>query len=334
MNTLRVRPRALAALVAAALLLPGTATLAQEPVVVRITDTLLSAQLEVAPGTTVTWQNEDDERHRVRSREGPEEFDSGNLEPGESFTFTFTLPGSYPYLDEREDDDAAYFGTIVVSGDGGTAAPADSAAVSIIDESFRPPTVSVFVGATVTWSHDDGDDQHTVTSVDGAFDSGILVGGQTFSQTFAEPGDHQYICAVHPDMRGTVSVVADPAVPASPASSPSASASASASAAASASPSASVPASPGASADSGSAPQVTMGGLAFHPATVEVAVGESVDWLNDDAVPHTVTANDGSFNSGLLNAGDGFSNTFETPGTFDYFCAIHPQMRATVTVTE
>ena len=73
---------------AVALLLPGTVSLAQEPAVVRITDRLEPAQLEVSPGTTVTWRNEDDERHRVRSREGPVEFDSGNLEPGEGFTFT------------------------------------------------------------------------------------------------------------------------------------------------------------------------------------------------------------------------------------------------------
>jgi plastocyanin len=47
-----------------------------------------------------------------------------------------------------------------------------------------------------------------------------------------------------------------------------------------------------------------------------------------------VTAVDGSFNSGVLTVGNEFTETFETPGSFDYFCAIHPEMRGTVTVTE
>ena len=75
-------------------------------------------------------------------------------------------------------------------------------------------------------------------------------------------------------------------------------------------------------------------GREFHPVDVEVAVGGTVDWLNDDGEGHTVTALDGSFNSGIMGVGDAFAWTFEAPGTIDYFCAIHPAMTGTVTVTE
>jgi plastocyanin len=345
MTPLLARSRGvLAALVAAALLLPGSIAMAQEPTLVLITDTLTPASLEVDLGTSVTWRNEDDERHRVRSREGPAEFDSGNLEPGESFTFTFSLAGSYPYRDERDDDDPAYAGTIVVragSGDApGASGPvlATSGTVSLIDDSFVPPTLEIATGGTVTWSNDDGDDRHTVTSDAGAFDSGILEGGATFSQTFTEPGTYPYACLIHPEMRGTINVSGaaneGPSVlPSASAVPPSASADPSA-AAASADPLAPSAPSVPASGSTGAAVQVSMAGLEFAPAVIEVKVGESVDWINDDSVGHTVTALDGSFNSGVMGVGDSFTQTFETPGTFDYLCAIHPTMKGTVTVTE
>jgi plastocyanin len=66
----------------------------------------------------------------------------------------------------------------------------------------------------------------------------------------------------------------------------------------------------------------------------EVSAGDSVRWTNDDTEGHTVTALDGSFDSGVVTVGGEFVATFEAPGSFDYFCAIHPEMRGTVTVTE
>lgn len=94
----------------------------------------------------------------------------------------------------------------------------------------------------------------------------------------------------------------------------------------------SAPASPAASAIAG-APDVTMRGSVFHPVTVEVRAGETVDWLNDDVTVHTVSALDGSFNSGIMAIGDAFSVTFATAGSFDYVCAIHPLMTGTVVVS-
>ena len=74
--------------------------------------------------------------------------------------------------------------------------------------------------------------------------------------------------------------------------------------------------------------------MVYAPATVEVSAGTTVRWTNDDAVIHTVTARDGSFNSGVMKTGDEFSLTFDEPGTYDYFCAIHPLQGGQVVVTD
>ena len=64
-----------------------------------------------------------------------------------------------------------------------------------------------------------------------------------------------------------------------------------------------------------------------------ITLGTTVTWTNDDtAMPHTVTAVDGSFDSGQLAAGLTFSFTFDKPGEFEYFCTLHPWMRAKVEV--
>jgi plastocyanin len=55
--------------------------------------------------------------------------------------------------------------------------------------------------------------------------------------------------------------------------------------------------------------------------------------INEDLFAHTVTARDGAFDSGTMDGGDTFSQTFEAPGSYDYFCAIHLSMTGTVTVT-
>jgi plastocyanin len=73
--------------------------------------------------------------------------------------------------------------------------------------------------------------------------------------------------------------------------------------------------------------------FAFQPGSVEVAAGGTVTWTNTGQAPHTVTADDGSFDSGQLAPGASFSQTFNTAGTFTYHCSIHPQMTGTVTVT-
>jgi plastocyanin len=78
---------------------------------------------------------------------------------------------------------------------------------------------------------------------------------------------------------------------------------------------------------------VTIDNFAFSPATLDVAAGTTVTWTNEQDVTHTVTADDGSFDSGNIASGATFSHTFDAAGTIAYHCAIHPTMKASITVT-
>jgi plastocyanin len=83
----------------------------------------------------------------------------------------------------------------------------------------------------------------------------------------------------------------------------------------------------------GGGTEVSMEGIAFEPAEVTVAVGDSVTWTNNDSVAHDVTAD--SFSSGEaggMAGGDTFEHTFEEAGSFDYVCTVHPGMDGTVVV--
>jgi plastocyanin len=79
---------------------------------------------------------------------------------------------------------------------------------------------------------------------------------------------------------------------------------------------------------------VEIGDFAFSPSPIEVESGTEVTWRNEDPTAHTVTADDGSFDSGTLDPGSEFATTFEGTGTFDYFCQIHPTMRGAVRVVD
>ena len=79
---------------------------------------------------------------------------------------------------------------------------------------------------------------------------------------------------------------------------------------------------------------VTIANFSFQPDSLTVAAGATVTWTNNDSVPHTVTADDGSFSSGTLAPGATFSRTFPAAGSVAYHCAIHPSMRGTLTITK
>jgi plastocyanin len=70
----------------------------------------------------------------------------------------------------------------------------------------------------------------------------------------------------------------------------------------------------------------------YEPAELQVAVGTTVVWTNDDTAPHTVTALDGAFNSGNMNLSETWSYTFTSPGDVPYVCLYHPLMTGTVKV--
>jgi plastocyanin len=91
------------------------------------------------------------------------------------------------------------------------------------------------------------------------------------------------------------------------------------------------PAVPAADAAAG---QVVIDNFTFGPATVTVAAGTRVTWVNHDDVPHTVTskAKPRLFDSGALDTDGRFAFVFTALGTYDYFCAVHPHMTAKVIV--
>jgi len=78
--------------------------------------------------------------------------------------------------------------------------------------------------------------------------------------------------------------------------------------------------------------QVIIQNFSFAPAELTVKAGTKVTWINRDDVPHTVNENDKTFKSGPMDTDDQFSYTFSTPGTFSYFCALHPKMTGQIIV--
>lgn len=84
--------------------------------------------------------------------------------------------------------------------------------VEIEDFAFTPATLTIQVGETVTWTNLD-QVEHTATSTSGAFDSGLLGQGESYSVTFTEAGTYDYLCTPHPSMTGQIVVQAAPAPP-------------------------------------------------------------------------------------------------------------------------
>ena len=84
-------------------------------------------------------------------------------------------------------------------------------------------------------------------------------------------------------------------------------------------------------ATSSSGNSVSIMNFSFSPNSLTVKVGTKVTWTNHDSVTHTVTADQGAFNS-PVSAGSSFSFTFTKAGTFAYHCMIHPSMTATIVV--
>jgi len=79
--------------------------------------------------------------------------------------------------------------------------------------------------------------------------------------------------------------------------------------------------------------QITIDNFSFAPATLTVPAGTKVTWVNHDDIPHTVVSEDkATFKSPALDTDEKFSFTFVKPGTYTYFCSIHPKMTAKVIV--
>jgi plastocyanin len=84
--------------------------------------------------------------------------------------------------------------------------------------------------------------------------------------------------------------------------------------------------------DQSASVEVKIDNFSFGPASLTVAAGTTVTWTNNDDVPHTVVSDDKAFKSKALDTDDKFSYTFTKPGTYNYFCSVHPKMTAKVVV--
>ena len=78
--------------------------------------------------------------------------------------------------------------------------------------------------------------------------------------------------------------------------------------------------------------EVKIDNFSFSPATITVPAGTTVRWTNRDDIPHTVVSDKEIFKSKTLDTDDQFSYSFTKPGTYDYFCSIHPKMTGKVVV--
>lgn len=80
------------------------------------------------------------------------------------------------------------------------------------------------------------------------------------------------------------------------------------------------------------AAEVKIGNSTFMPETLNVVVGTTVTWTNQDNIPHRLVSTNGLFKSKVRDTNEQFAFTFDKPGTYSYYCSIHPQMTGKVGV--
>jgi plastocyanin len=100
---------------------------------------------------------------------------------------------------------AAALPELTAAGEAVVAAAASPATVKIDNFTFAPATLTVTAGTTVTWKNED-DSPHRIGDKNGTFKSAALDTDDTFSHTFAAPGEYPYICTIHPYMVGKIIV--------------------------------------------------------------------------------------------------------------------------------
>ncbi|HEY3267156.1 MAG TPA: plastocyanin/azurin family copper-binding protein [Armatimonadota bacterium] len=171
-----------------------------------------NATVTVAVGDTVKWNNIDADAHTVTSgvRDGagshPDgRFDSGNLDPGASYSVTFHTAGTFPYY-------CLYHGSMVSAIR--VTAPATTWAVNIQGFAFIPSDLTIVEGDSVTWTNKDVA-THTATSgvsptADGKFNTGNIVNGGSKTLTFDTAGIYPYFCFIHKGMKANLTVTAPP----------------------------------------------------------------------------------------------------------------------------
>lgn len=77
---------------------------------------------------------------------------------------------------------------------------------------------------------------------------------------------------------------------------------------------------------------ISISGFSFQPSSLTIQAGTTVVWTNQDSAPHTITADNGSFDSGTISSNGTYSRTFTQTGSFVYHCDFHPSMQGTIIV--
>jgi plastocyanin len=85
---------------------------------------------------------------------------------------------------------------------------------------------------------------------------------------------------------------------------------------------------------SGGAHDIVVDNFNFAPADASVPVGSTITWTNRDDVPHNIVSTERKFKSPVLDTGERFSHRFDAPGTYQYFCSLHPKMTGQVIVAQ
>jgi plastocyanin len=176
-------------------------------------------------------------------------------------------------------------------------APAAMVEVSASDINSWGFAASVPVGGTLTWTNT-GAQSHTVTALDGSFDSGLVAPGADATLEFDTPGVYAYQCSPHPWMKGYIIVSPD-----------------------------NTSGGPGMAMVEGSASDINSWGFAYN-----IQAGQSVTWTNNGNQAHSATSTTGDFDTGLVAPGASGSAEFDTPGLYTYQCSPHPWMKGNVLV--
>jgi len=317
--------------------------------------------LIITTGMTVVWRNNGTNTHTVTADD--KSFNSGDITPGATFTMRFDAPGAFTYhctphpwmkasvrvvvpggapppaLVEPSESEtsgpAQHLRSSVRRGTGPVRHEVDIVEVNPAKPNtwtFDPPTLDLMAGDTIEW-HNTGSMQHSVTADDGSFDSGLINPGATWSRTFPAFLSVAYHCTPHPWMRGGLRV-AEPGKSAPVLRLSAAGPTAGAAGAA-----------PAPVRREGTAPITAPVNIvepslsdamnwAFAPKVVDIKVGDTVAWKNTGTLEHSVTADGGAFDAGLIKPAGTFERKFDTPGTYAYHCTPHPWMKGVVRVSD
>jgi plastocyanin len=176
------------------------------------------------------------------------------------------------------------------------AVPVAMVEVDPADLNFWGFAANVPVGGTVTWTNV-GTQTHTVTAVDGSFNTGGVAPGASATVQFSTVGEYTYVCELHSTMKGFLVVSPDFQVTTTVA------------------------------IVEGDPTSMTTWGFA-----ASLQAGQTIAWTNRGWQPHTATAIDNSFETSLLDPGATAELAFSTPGLYAYYCAPHPWMKGNVLV--